>query len=238
MSESRYPIRCNRIEQWMHLRCAGIHQAQHTDTWTCHLHRESRLTPHTDITPPHRSRPWSKPYNHSPPTPPTPPQPKHRHTSNTPPAPNMIGKAQTQFSHPLTPSTPTPPRAKHIHMSHTSPTPLTTLISSTLPVLVKTPEPRVPLIHALTATIPPPDPSPALPSPSHPHTLTAHTHATQTTVHASQSPQQPHSQPRVLRQPHKRTKDYHMTTNTTQTYRPSSKSERNLVIVQVNIKGL
>ena len=37
-------IRCNRIEHWVHLRCAGIHQAQYTDTWTCHLPRESRLT--------------------------------------------------------------------------------------------------------------------------------------------------------------------------------------------------
>ena len=73
-------------------------------------------------------------------------------------------------------------------------TDLTTLISSTSPVLDKTPEPRVPLIHALTATTPPPDPTPAFPSPSHPPTLTAHTHATQTTVHASLSPQQPHSQ--------------------------------------------
>ena len=54
-------IRCNRIEHWVHLRCAGICQAQYTDTWTCHLHRESRLTPHTDITPPHRSRPLSNP---------------------------------------------------------------------------------------------------------------------------------------------------------------------------------
>ena len=54
-------IRCNRIEHWVHLRCAGIRQAQYTDTWTGHLHRETRLTPHTDITPPHRSRPWSKP---------------------------------------------------------------------------------------------------------------------------------------------------------------------------------
>ena len=59
-------IRCNRIEHWVHLRCAGIRQAQYTDTWTCHLHRESRLTPHTDITPPHRSRPWAKPPTHSP----------------------------------------------------------------------------------------------------------------------------------------------------------------------------
>ena len=119
-------------------------------------------------------------------------------------------------------------------MSHTPPTPLT----STSLVLDKTPEPRVPLIHALTATTPHPDPTPALPSPSHPHTLTAHTHATQTTVHASQSPQQPHAQHRVLRQPHKQTKDYHRTANTTQTHRPSSKSERNLIILQVNINGL
>ena len=65
---------------------------------------------------------------------------------------------------------------------------------------------------------------------SHPHTPTAHTHATQTTVHASQSPQQPHAQHRVLRQPHKQTKDYHRTTNTTQTHRP--------IIVQVNINRL
>ena len=45
-------------------------------------------------------------------------------------------------------------------------------------------------------------------------TLTAHTHATQTTVHASQSPQQPHSQHGVLRQPHKQTKDYYHHTGT------------------------
>ena len=32
-------IRCNRIEHWVHLRCASIHQAQYTDTWTCYLHR-------------------------------------------------------------------------------------------------------------------------------------------------------------------------------------------------------
>ena len=68
-------IRCNRIEHWVHLRCASIRQAQYTDTWTCHLHRESRFTTHTNITSPHPSRPWSKPPTHSPPTPPTPPQP-------------------------------------------------------------------------------------------------------------------------------------------------------------------
>ena len=27
-------IRCNRIEHWVHLRCAGIRLAQYTDTWT------------------------------------------------------------------------------------------------------------------------------------------------------------------------------------------------------------
>ena len=91
-------LRCNRIEHWVHLRCAGIRQAQYT--YTCHLHRESRLAPHTDITPPHPSRPWSNP--------PTPPQPKHR--SNTPPVPTGLA-VQTQSS---------PPRAKHI--SHTPPT--------------------------------------------------------------------------------------------------------------------
>ena len=45
-------IRCNKIEHRVHLRCAGIRQAQYTDT--CHLYRESRLTPHTGITPPHQ----------------------------------------------------------------------------------------------------------------------------------------------------------------------------------------
>ena len=62
--------RCHRIEHWVHLRWAGIRQAQYTDIWIFHLYRESRLTPHTDITPHHCSRPWSKPPTHSPPTPP------------------------------------------------------------------------------------------------------------------------------------------------------------------------
>ena len=31
-------IRCNRIEHWVHLKCAGISQAQYTDICTCHLH--------------------------------------------------------------------------------------------------------------------------------------------------------------------------------------------------------
>ena len=165
-----------------------------------------------------------------PPTPNTPPQPKHRHMSNTPPVPTGLVKPKPNSLIHSPPSPPTPPQAKHMHMSQTPPTPLT----STSPVLDKTPEPRVPLIHALTTTTPHPDPTPALPSPSHSHS----THTTQTTVQASQSPQQPHTQHRVLRQHHKQTKDYHRTTNTTQTHRPSSKSERNLIILQVNINGL
>ena len=75
--------RCNMIEHFLHLRCAGICQVQYTDTWTCHIHRESGLITHTDITPPHSSRPWSNPPTHSPPTPPIPPQPKYKHTSHT-----------------------------------------------------------------------------------------------------------------------------------------------------------
>ena len=44
-------IRCNRIEHWVHLRCAGIRQAQYTDTWTCHLHRDSNFFPAVRIEP-------------------------------------------------------------------------------------------------------------------------------------------------------------------------------------------
>ena len=156
-----------------------------------------RIQTHTAITPPHGSRPCpsplSKPPTHSQPTPPTPPQPKHRHMSNTPPVPTGLVMPKPNSLIHLPHSPPTSPRAKHIHMSHTPLTPPTTLITSTSPVLDKTPEPRVPLMHALTATKPPQDPTPALQSPSHPHTLTAHTHATQTTVHVSQSSQQLHS---------------------------------------------
>ena len=153
------------------------------------------------------------------------------------PCSSRNGKAQTQSCHPLNLNT-SLPRAKHLQMSHTLPTPLTTLITSTSPALAKTPESRVPLIYALTPTTPPPDPTPALPSPSHPNSLAANTNTTQTTIHASQSPQQPHPQHRVPRQPHRQTKDYHRTTNTTQAHRPNSRSKRNLIILQVNINGL
>ena len=76
-------IRCNGIAHLVPLRCAGNPLAQYPDTWTCHLHRESRLTTHTDITPSHppSPSPWPKPPTHSPPTP---QQPKHRHISHFP----------------------------------------------------------------------------------------------------------------------------------------------------------
>ena len=63
------------------------------------------------------------------------------------------------------------------------------------------------------------------------------THATQTTVPASQSPQQPHAQHRVSQPAHGQTKDYHRTTNTTQAHIYNSKSEINLIIM-VNINGI
>ena len=40
-------MRGNMNQHWVHLRCAGIRQEHYTDTWTCHLHRDSRLTTHT-----------------------------------------------------------------------------------------------------------------------------------------------------------------------------------------------
>ena len=82
--------------------------------------------------------------------------------SNTPPVPTGLVKPKPNSLIHSPPSPPKPPRAKHLHMSHTPPTPLTSMS----PVLDKTPEPRVPLINALTATTPHPDPTPALPSPS------------------------------------------------------------------------
>ena len=96
-------IRCSGIEHWVHLRCAGICQAQYTDTWACHLHRESRPTTHTYIIPPHPSRPWFKPLStphlHHP----------HHHNQNTDRCQTVcshrIGKAQTQSYHPLTATT-------------------------------------------------------------------------------------------------------------------------------------
>ena len=178
---------------------------------------------------------------------PTPSHTTHATTTKTQthvqhfPCSHRIGKAQTQLFNPLTPSPPTPPRAKHIHISHTPPTPLiprTTLIHDTSAAIDTIPEPRIPpTCPALTTITPHPSPTPALPSTSHYHTLSAYTHATQTTVHASQSQQPPHLH-MVPRQPHRQTKDDHMTIDTSQGHRPSSRSEGNLNILQVNIDGI
>ena len=136
---------------------------------------------------------------------PTPPQPKHRNTSNTPPVSTGVGKSQTQSSHLLTPLPPIPLRAKHIHISHTPRTPLTlrtTLIPSTSAALDT-------IHHNHSSSIPYTSSSVT----SHPYTISAYTHATQTTVHASQSP---HIN-RVAREPRRLTKDDHTTTDSTQT---------------------
>ena len=42
----------------------------------------------------------------------------------------------------------------------------------------------------------------------------------------------------VPRQAHKQTKDDHMTTDTPQRHRPSSRSDINLIMMQVNINGI
>ena len=83
----------------------------------------------------------------------------------------------------------------------------------------------------------PPLPTPALSSPSHTHTLSTYTHTRQKTVYASQLPQLPHPH-RVPREPHRQTNDDHKTTDTTEALRHSSKRERNLIILQVNINGI
>ena len=176
-------IRCNMIEHRVHIRCAGVRQVQYTDTCTCHLHRESGLTMHTNITPSTPPYPGPMPY-------PLPTCTTHTTATQTQtyaqhfPFSHRIGKAQTQSSYLLTPSPPTALRVKHIHISHTPPTPLiprSTLIHNTSAALDTIPEPRMPATFpALTTTTPHPSPTQALPSPSHHHTLSVCTHATQT----------------------------------------------------------
>ena len=89
-------ISCNKIEQWVHLRCAGIHLAHYTDTWTCHLHKTYSLTTHTDITLPFQTLVKA-------------PTPLPTYTTNTTATQTQthvqqyhrIGKTQTQSSYPL-----------------------------------------------------------------------------------------------------------------------------------------
>ena len=66
------------VLHWVNLRCAGIRQVQYTYTWTWHLHRESRIAPHTDITPPQSPDPGPSPYLHHPPN-------RNQNASNTVP---------------------------------------------------------------------------------------------------------------------------------------------------------
>ena len=214
-------------------------QAQYSNTWTCGPHRKSGLTTQTHITPPQPSRPWFK----SLPT----PQLHHPHpcNPNTDTRPRLLlfftGLVKPKPNpNPLIPSPPTPPQRKHIHISHTPQTPLiprTTLIHSTSATLDTIPEPSVqPTCPALTTTTPHPFPAPALSSPSDPRTTTLYQHTPmqhkQQYTEQSQRPPHPH---RVLWKTHRHSKNDHMTTDTTQGHRPSSKSERNLIILQVNI---
>ena len=86
-------IRCNIIEHWVHLRCAGIRLAQSIlQIPGPAIYTKNPDSTHTDITPPHPSISWSNPPTYSPHTPPRPPQPKHRHTSNTSPVPTGLVK--------------------------------------------------------------------------------------------------------------------------------------------------
>ena len=101
-------IRCNRIEHWVHLRYADIRQAQYTDTWTCHIHREYRFTPHTDITPPLQTL-VQVPY----------PLPIYTTATKTQThVQHRIGKGQTQSSHHL--STHAGPSQTHTHLTHST----------------------------------------------------------------------------------------------------------------------
>ena len=133
---------------------------------------------------------------------------------------HRIGKAQPQYSYTLTPLTSY--THTHKHILHTPPTPFiphTTLIPSTSSALDTIPQPRVTPTYSCHALIQTPQQHSR-----HPYTLSAYTHPIQTTVHASH---------RVPRQPYRQIKYSHMTTPTTQAQRPSSKSERNLIILQV-----
>ena len=210
LPQTNIQVGCNRIEHWVHLRCAGNRLAQYTDTWTCHLHTKSRLTTHTAITPSQPPRSWPKPHPHR--------------LHNTPasqadvqhsPCSHRIGKSQTQSCHIPTPHLP-PARAKHIHISHTPLTPRTTLISSTSYALdTNLNHVHHPYTHILHS----PQPHLLRPRTSIAITLAlAHSLSilppTQIKARASQSPQPPHPLHRVPRQPHRQTKYNHMTTHT------------------------
>ena len=203
-------------------RYLDLPSTQRNQTHTSHRHNT-----------PHLSRPWSKPPNHSPPTPPTPPtppQPKHRHMSNTPPVSTGLVKPKPNSLIHSPPSPPTPPRAKHIYMSNTPPTPPT----STSYVLDRH---LNHVYHSYTHS-----PQPHLTRTPHQHcrhprtlTLSQHTHMQhkQQYMHHSHHNNRTHN---IVY--YDNLTNRQRTTNTTQTHRPNSKTEINLIILQVNINGL
>ena len=153
----------------------------------------------------------------------------HSGTSNRPPSQSSTLSHDTPASQTSTPCHDTSPlllayQSHHIPVNHCSATPSRSLLED---------NDSSGKIHSLIATTPPHPPHQHCPQ-ARTRTLSAYTHAIQTTVHISQSPHQH----RVPRQLHKQTKDDHMTTKSTQAHRPSSKSERNLIILQVNINGI
>ena len=141
----------------MYLRCAGIRQIQYIDTWTCHLHRESRLTTHTDIASPHQTLvqapyPFPTYTTHT-------SEPKTQIHVQHSPCSHRIGKAQTQSSHPLTPPPLLPrrpePKTYTSHILQQLLITRTTLIHSPSAALDTIHEPGVPpTCLALTTTTP------------------------------------------------------------------------------------
>ena len=114
-------IRCNWIEHWVHLRCAGIRQTQYTDTWTCHLHK--RIARHTDINATLPLRTLVQALY------PLPTYTTHTTATKTQthvqhsPCSHRIGKVQSKSSHSLTPpplSTQATPSQTHKHLTYST----------------------------------------------------------------------------------------------------------------------
>ena len=149
-------IWCNMIEHWVHLRLcryppSTIHRyldlpsTQIIQTHTSHRHNT------TPPLPTHVQAPYPLPTY----TTATKTQTHVQHS----PCPQRIGKAQTQFSHPLTPlSTHTAPSQTHTHVTHST---------NTSHKHITCTRQNTCTTHTLTATTPHPDPTPALPSHSH-----------------------------------------------------------------------
>ena len=138
--------------------------AQYTDTWACHLHRESRLTQTDPIPLDPGPNPLATYTIHTTatktqtdPTPLDPgPNPLATYTTATKtqthvrhsPCSHRIGKVQIQSSYPLTalppPSTHAISRQTHTHLTYSTNSSHPTLIHNTSAALDTIPEPRVP----------------------------------------------------------------------------------------------